>query len=140
MSEQNLAVMRATIAAWNAHDADAWVKQFAEDAVYESESVPRSPLTGHSAIRQLIAIYTGAFPDTHLEIMQEIASGPFVVLRVKATGTHRGELTGIPATNRRASLELCFISEFRNGKIIRSWNYWDNVTLLRQLGVMPVQS
>ena len=140
MSDQNLAAIRAQIAAWNAHDQDAWVKHYAEDAVYESESIPVSPLKGHASLRKLMEIYVGAFPDTQFEILQDFASGPYVVTRTKATGTHRGELTGIPPTNRKVVLQLCFIAEFRNGKIVHAWNYWDNVTLLRQIGVMPAQT
>ena len=57
--------------------------------------------------------------------------------RYTATGTHRGDLMGIAPTNRRAETHGCTIAEIKNGKIIRSWIYWDTGHLLRQLGIMP---
>jgi steroid delta-isomerase-like uncharacterized protein len=140
MSDQNLAANRASFAAWNAHDATQWLKSFAEDAVFESETVPTSPLKGHAGLRQVFDLYHSAFPDTKLEILQEIASGPFVVARTKASGTHHGSLGAIPATHRHVSFEICFIAEYRNGKIIHTRNFWDTATMLRQLGVMPQQT
>jgi hypothetical protein len=29
------------------------------------------------------------------------------------------------------------VAEVRNGKVVRTWVYWDTGHLLRQLGVMP---
>jgi predicted ester cyclase len=46
-----------------------------------------------------------AFPDLHYQIEDIIATDDTVVMRVKMTGTHRGELFGLPATGRRVSVE-----------------------------------
>jgi hypothetical protein len=37
---------------------------------------------------------------------------------------------GIAPTNRRAETHGCTIAEIRNGKIVRSWVYWDTGHLL----------
>ena len=139
MSDENLAAVRANYAAWNAHDQEAWVKTFSEDSVYESENFPTSPVRGHAGMRDLFKLFTSAFPDTHIETLQEIASGPHVVTRVTAKGTQGGEFIGIPATHRPVAFEICFVSEIRNGLIVHSWAYWDGVTMLRQPGMMPEQ-
>jgi len=140
MSEQNLALVRTSYAGWNSHDATAWLKNFSDDVIFESQTLPKSPVKGHDGMRSVMQLYTSAFPDTHLAVVQEMASGSFVVTQVKATGTHRGELSGIPPTNRHVTLDMCFISECRNGKIVHSWSFWDTGALLRQLGVMPAQA
>jgi len=140
MSDENMAANRASFAAWNAHDATQWLKNFADDAVYESDTVPTSPHKGHAGIRQLFDLYHTAFPDTHLEIVQEIASGPYVVTRTKATGTQHGPLGSLPGTHRTSIVEICFIAEYRNGKIHHMRAFWDTASMLRQLGVLPAQA
>jgi len=44
---------------------------------------------------------------------------------------------GIPPTNRRAVVHGCTVAQFRNGKGVRDWIYWDTGNLLPKLGVMP---
>ena len=82
-------------------------------------------------------MYLTAFPDLRFSIYQLLPSGDYAVTRYTARGTHRGDLMGIAPTNRRAETYGCTIAEIKNGKIIRSWVYWDTGHLLRQLGVMP---
>jgi steroid delta-isomerase-like uncharacterized protein len=137
MSEQeNMAIARRSWDAWNAHDIEAWIKVLDENQVLESDTIP-SPLKGHAAARPFMEMYVKAFPDLHFTIDQMIATGDYVVSRYTATGTHKGELTGIPPTNRRAETHGCTVAELRNGKIVRQWLYWDTGHLLQQLGVMP---
>jgi predicted ester cyclase len=71
------------------------------------------------------------------DIDQMIASGDFVVSRYTATGTHQGELGGLPATSRRVKVNVCTVNELRGERIVRSWVYWDSAHLLRQLGALP---
>jgi steroid delta-isomerase-like uncharacterized protein len=138
MSEQdNLAVQRRIFDAWNAHDPEELFTNLAEDFVYESDSLPTTLLMGHAAMRSVLQTYVTAFPDFHLDVEQQITSGDFVVTRWRATGTHRGELNGIPPTGRPVVNHGCGITEFKNGQAIHRWEYWDNVNMLRQLGVMP---
>lgn len=137
MAEQeNLQLIREVFDTWNTHDPDRYVKLLDENHVFESDTIPQ-PLTGREAGRQFMLIYVNAFPDLHFEVPQMIASGDFVVSRWTATGTHRGELMGIPPTNRRTVTHGCTVGEIRNGKLTHEWIYWDTGHLLRQLGVLP---
>jgi hypothetical protein len=42
---------------------------------------------------------------------------------------------GIPPTNRQAVTRGCTVGQFRNGKSVHDWIYWDTANLLGQLGV-----
>ena len=138
MSElDNLAVSRTIVNAWNAHNPEDWLAYLADDYVYDSDSLPTTPITGRTALLSFFQTYVTAFPDIHFEVEQLLASGDFVVMRWKATGTHQGELNGIPPTGRHVATRGCAVTEFKNHKVIREWDYWDNVNMLRQLGVMP---
>jgi predicted ester cyclase len=80
----------------------------------------------------------GAFPDLRWEVEQILASGDFVVVRSRITGTHKGNFLGIAATNRPVNSHGCNIVELRNGKAVRSRTYSDNATLFQQLGVLAL--
>lgn len=129
-------IARESIKAWNAHDPDGVARLVSNDFVSESDTLPAA-LRGQDAVRQVVQMYLRAFPDLHFEIEQILSSGDHVTLRWRATGTHRGELMGIPATNRAADTHGCTVEEVRDGKIVREWVYWDTGNLLRQLGVLP---
>ena len=45
-------------------------------------------------------MYRGAFPNLRIEPEDVLASGDKVVARVRATGTHQGELMDMPATGK----------------------------------------
>jgi len=141
MSDQdNLRVARQGFDAWNAHDSNSFVKLIAEDYIAESDTQP-APLRGRDGARQSMEMYIKAFPDLHFHIEQMIASDECVVTRWHATGTHKGELMGIPPTGRRGEgIRGCTVSQYRNGKVVHEWLYWDVATLLRQIGVMPAPS
>jgi len=137
MSEsENLQISRQTWNAWNAHDPAGYLKFLDANYVIESDTIPQ-PIRGLEAARGFMQMYVDAFPDLHFSIDQMIASGDTVVTRWTATGTHRGSLMGIPATNRQAQTRGCTVTEIRNGKAIHDWTYWDTGNLLRQLGVLP---
>jgi steroid delta-isomerase-like uncharacterized protein len=85
---------------WKTGDSDSFVKLIADDFVSESDTLP-TPLRGRDGARQSMQMYIKAFPDLRFDIEQMIASGEYVVTRWHATGTHKGELMGIPATGRR---------------------------------------
>jgi predicted ester cyclase len=80
-------------------------------------------------------------PDSNFvkgfSIDQMIESGDYVISRYTATGTHKGDLAGIPPTGRHAETHGCVVAEIKNGRILRQWLYWDSAHLLRQLGVLP---
>lgn len=83
-----------------------------------------------------------AFPDLNFELTDKIAQDDFVVINWIARGTHTGNLrtpTGsvIPPTGKKAAVHGSTTFEIKNGKAVRSWVFWDMVTLLTQLGLMP---
>ena len=136
MSEaQNLALARQALAALNAHDIDGYLKNLDDSFVHESETL--GTLHGHAGARQMLTTMFQAFPDLHFEVEQLMATGDHVISQSLLTGTHKGTFAGIAATNRTVTWRACTVVEVRNGKAIRSRIYADNVSVLRQLGVLP---
>ncbi len=53
------------------------------------------------------------------------------------TGTHAGDLMGIPPTGRRIEVSGITISRFAGGKIAEEWHQGDDLGMMQQLGVVP---
>jgi len=84
-----------------------------------------------------VMVYRNAFPDITFTVDEQVAEGDTVVTRWTATGTHQGELAGIPATGKSATVMGVSIDRVVNGKLVAGWNISDQLSLLRQLGVIP---
>jgi len=59
------------------------------------------------------------------------------VTRWTAHATHKGELAGIPATGKLATVTGMGVDRILNGKIVESWGLFDQFGMLQQLGVIP---
>jgi len=82
-------------------------------------------------------MYWTAFPDVKLTIEKEIADGEYVVQHLRAIGTNTGPFNGMPATGKKANTTGVMTTKFDNGKIVEVWSFFDNLTLMQQLGVVP---
>jgi serine/threonine protein kinase len=57
-----------------------------------------------------------------------------VVIAWTMSGTHDGEIAGIPATHKKVSIDGVTIHHVVNGKIIDSFANWDGLGFMKQLG------
>ena len=77
------------------------------DEVYHKRNVALiDEFLGPNLVEHKEAIYAflGAFPDLHITVEDLIAEGDKIVGRVTLTGTHQGDLMGIPATGKKVSI------------------------------------
>jgi predicted ester cyclase len=77
----------------------------------------------------------GAFPDLHMSTTHSISEGDLVAVFVTATGTHRGEFMGIPATGKAVSINMTDWMRVQNGKVTEHWGVMDMAGMMQQLGV-----
>jgi SnoaL-like polyketide cyclase len=60
-----------------------------------------------------------------------------VVGRFKCSGTHRGEMMGMPPTGRHMEVDEIYFLRVEDGKFVEFWGLEDNLTRMRQLGLLP---
>ena len=135
--KENIEFAKQQIAALNAHDVDGYVSRIDDSYVGQSETAP-GPIRGREGVRQNLEMLFRAFPDLRVEVEQIIASGDSVVVRTRATGTHKGSFAGIAPTNKSVVVEGCNVTEIRNGKAIKGRLYSDNASLFQQIGIMSL--
>jgi predicted ester cyclase len=76
-----------------------------------------------------------AIPDRVDVIDEVIAEGDTVGLLFRMTGTHRGDLFGIPATGRKIDVYEVAILRINGDRITDGWFMADEAGLLKQIGV-----
>ena len=92
---------------------------------------------GPEGMRSAAMTMRQAMPDWHSEVHQLIAEGDTVVEVFTASGTHRGDLFGVPATGRTLTLQGINVFRIADGRIVERWGRLDHLGLLQQLGVVP---
>jgi predicted ester cyclase len=81
--------------------------------------------------------FQSAFPDFKMDIVELISEGETVVAHFKCSGTHRGAWLGVRATGRRfENVDEIYIFRVRDGKLVSAFGVEDNLTRLRQLGII----
>jgi steroid delta-isomerase-like uncharacterized protein len=135
-TEQNKTVVREFIdGLFSDGDLGAVDTYLAEDFV--NHDPPFGVTPDREGMRTAARMMRAGFPDWRSELHALIAEDDIVVERFTAGGTQRGEVMGVPATGRRASLAGINIFRLRDGVIVERWGRLDDLGFLRQLGVVP---
>jgi predicted ester cyclase len=94
-------------------------------------------LRGLEDFKQYMSSYCDAFPDAVWTLDDVVVEGDKVVARWTFTGTHKGELMGIPPTNKKVTVWGIEIDRVVGGKFVEGWARFDTLGLMQQLGVIP---
>lgn len=89
-------------------------------------------------VKNLIAGYHAAFPDSKTTVQNIVAEGDMVIVHSNWAGTNTGSFMGAPATNKPVSIDQVDIIRFdKTGKGVEHWAVLDQLTMLQQLGMIP---
>jgi steroid delta-isomerase-like uncharacterized protein len=111
------------------------------DQVFAADYADRNPLDGQlpggAGVRQLVDGFRAAFPDLSVSVDLQIDEGTRVANRYTLRGTHRGRFLGLEPTGRPVEITGILVLRIENGLIAESWGYWDQATMLAQIGKAP---
>jgi predicted ester cyclase len=124
----------------NARDWEAYGSIYAEDLYMVAPGLP-GPTTGRDVRVKLAQGLMDAFPDARAEVQRSFGRGDWACVEALFTGTHTGPMPGpdgtdIPATNKSVKFPYCMVVKFRAGECSELYEYYDQVDLLTQLGLM----
>ena len=123
------------------HDTEATLATMVDDAYVNH--IPT--LTGGYGKAALRAFYSRDFiptmpPDTKLSPISRTIGDNQLVDEMIFSFTHTQEipwmLPGIAPTNRRVEVPLVAIVRFRDGKLAHEHIYWDQASVLKQIGLL----
>ena len=139
MTTQNAELSRRIFEdVWNRKNLSAINDLIAADYIHHDPNSPAA--NGVDGYKQFVNHYMSAFPDAHFTIDDAFTQGQNEVTRWTVVGTHEGELAGIPPTGRRFSVTGISIARVVNGKITESWNSWDALGMMQQLGIVSAEA
>ena len=141
MAEQDLIkTARGLVDAFNVGDWEGCKAALASESVYDEVGTARR-IQGPAAIIPCWQAWKQAMPDVKGTVSQAFADGNTVVLEVTWAGTQTGPLQGpsgpVPATGKRQTTRASWVLNFDGGKIKDSRHYFDMLSFLQQLGVIP---
>jgi len=96
---------------------------------------------GVEAVKAFDRVWTDAASDFRIETLNQVATGGRVASENIAHGTQTGVLRSpqgdLPPTGRTVRGPYVGMFEVRDGKIVSQTLYFDQISLMQQLGVMP---
>jgi steroid delta-isomerase-like uncharacterized protein len=134
------AFVRRMFATFNEHDISKMLPLVAPDCSFTNVPLNRT-FQGHSGFREFIEGWLTAFPDYKLEITNMVCSNDRCIVEFTGRATHTGNLAlpngNVQPTNKRVELKFINAYDFRGGLITKQRMYYDGVSMLTQLGIMP---
>jgi predicted ester cyclase len=125
----------AIVKAYESHDEKAYLATATDDYTWEDYT---SPATIKMAdLKATMASYTKAFPDWKLPQAMSLSADGYFVTEMTFTGTQKGPLGPIKASNKPVSMRMLDIQLLKDGKASKEWSYADNAEMLIQVGAMP---
>ena len=133
--QQGPALVERYVAAFNAHDADAFREVIADNYVQHNGRAGQ----GLAGTQATLRGYFATFPDMHAQVDDLIIDGDKVVARLTFTATHSHQVQlgpnapVFPATGKKLSWGDIEIWRVADGKFAEHWDQSDLAGLARQM-------
>jgi steroid delta-isomerase-like uncharacterized protein len=122
---------------WNANNLAVYDELVTEDFL-DHQTLPGLP-PGREGFKMLNVMFRSAFPDVWVNVDGIVADENTVSCRWTSTGTHKGNLFGIPPTGKQIKVTATVYYRVKNGRLAEGWINRDDFGMMRQLGVIPSQ-
>jgi steroid delta-isomerase-like uncharacterized protein len=133
LRERREAVVREHMESENRHDFDTTIGTFSHPRY---ELVPTSEVyDGEPEVRRYFAETRAAFPDQRNELISLRHADDAVIVEFDLLGTHLGPLGALPPTGRAFRCRMSAFFVFDGERIVCERVYFDQATILRQLGL-----
>jgi steroid delta-isomerase-like uncharacterized protein len=141
MASRNVETHRAGHEAFNHRDFEAMTKHYADSIGWTDHSQGRTFRTPQEFKDDFLPGWIRTSSDIRITDPHYIDAGQTVVCTFNVAGTHDGPLGPFPATGKQFALALCEMWHFdSSGRVVGGDLYYDQVSLLAQLGLMPQPS
>jgi predicted ester cyclase len=133
MSEQKALVERLFAEVINAGDLDVADELFAPDYV---DHGPMGEMHGRDAFKDVVRMWRAAVPDVNCAVENWFESDDMAAWNIRVSGTHEGEMMGIPGTGRAFEYVTPNIGRFADGMAVEHWADQGMFQFLTQIGAL----
>lgn len=137
----NMDTAAALLEAFNNQDWDVTRQHASENLAYNEMATGRKTDTVGAWIENSKG-WRGAFSNATGTIVSRVEVGNQVFEEIVWTGTHDGNLMSpdgsvIPATHKSMTTPACMVNTFEDGKLVAVNHYFDMMSMMAQLGLLP---
>jgi len=137
MSAENKAIVRRLYEeVWNQRKLEVVNELISPSHALQGPNIFGSSI-GPEAYRRQVSRFLEGYPDLRWTIQGTIAEEDKVVACWTISGTHKGDFMGVPATDKKVSVDGMTIHHIAGGKIMDSHSNWDTLGMMQQLGAVP---
>jgi steroid delta-isomerase-like uncharacterized protein len=141
MPASNLERHRAGHEAFNRRDFAAMTEHYADRITWTDRARGLTFRTPQAFRDDFLAGWVAAASDIRITDARYVDAGQTVLCTFTVVGTHDGQLGPFPATGKEFALPLCELWHFdASGRVVGGDLYYDQVSLLMQLGLLPQPS
>jgi steroid delta-isomerase-like uncharacterized protein len=141
MAARNVEAHRAGHEAFNQRDFQTMTSQYADRISWTDNAQGRTFTTPREFRDDFLAGWVRSSSDIRISDPRYLDAGQAVVCTFTVAGTHDGPLGPLAATGRPFALPLCELWHFDpDGRVVGGDLYYDQVSLLTQLGLLPQPS
>jgi predicted ester cyclase len=133
--ETNKQLCRDYFQAFLKGDAE-WMKKHIAPTFVRHDPGLSFEVKGPEGVMKLHDVLMPAFPDMELPLLDFVAEGDKVLVRLKVKATHSGALGDLAATGKKIDIDVLDLFQFKDGVLIEHWALLDNLGMLKQLGVV----
>jgi len=132
------AMINELFAAMNARELDRLDAVVAPNFVRHCEATPDVVVRSLDDFKAFLVAYTAVFPDNVQTPTHIAADGDLIGVFATYEGTHLGPFGPFEPTGKRAKFDFAGMFKVTDGKLSEFRITWDNMTILAQLGLLPV--
>lgn len=126
----------AFVETWNDGNIDRLDRYASPDVTRTGPKTMNTSANDLAELKTLITDFRQAFPNLHVTIDEALFQDNRSFARWTFTGTHTGEGTDIPPTNKSVELTGCSVHRYEDGKLIEEFVFYDALEFMSQLGVI----
>ena len=120
---------------WNNRNYEILPEVVTADIALYDPAAPEGEIHGRDNLETFLRELRQGFPDLHITIDDMITTDEGVIEEWTATGTHKGELHGLPPTHREIKFRGMGKILITEGKIREHRIYYDSQEMVEQLGL-----
>jgi ketosteroid isomerase-like protein len=132
MSQENVEVVRAAFAAWNAGELLDVLSRFHPQIAYHprADEPDPSPHVGRDAYERLIYGFVDSFSEVTFEVLELIDAGDLVIASTVLHAVLRGQGSGTAVSDT-----YVFVYKLRDGLVVEGWEYRTKEEALEAAGL-----
>jgi ketosteroid isomerase-like protein len=132
MSQENVEIVRAAFAAWNAGEPLDVLSRFHPQLVYHprADEPDPSPHIGRDAYEQLLRGFADSFSEVTFEVLELIDAGDHVITPTVLHAVLHGQGSGAGVSDT-----YVFVYKVREGLVVEGWEYRTKEEALEAVGL-----